>query len=861
MQIVNDNSVFFEVFARLQDCADKLRSTENVHLREIIARVDEGLKSARNLPLSYLSDSYIVKSKEVTTELVDNLSRFQSDLHDEADVSSDVAADVKEAFDRFEKLCEEIKTALQVPSKGVGRMKWFWLSAGFLCLAGVLSLFTPSARGFYCNMGNTIRNMSVWGIGFCVCLFIAIMPCVPYWGRRIWRCFVSLLAIVWEWRRIVCVPISWRCQEYPSSREEMDNGDLEKMLRLYFESSKTDYALMINGAWGAGKTYYVQHAIDDLLRQCKKKSLYVSLNGVTSFEDVAAQIVFSTRWPFMGKIAHSVILPFAAKWLPEKSISFICSQLKNISERKAQSIDFRSGYDLTVDGYVIFVDDLERVADVEKEQDGRLLMDIIGRLFDEFISRGYHVVFIGAESEMGNKARFFAEKEKYIRHTVDFVPNISNVISSIVESHQGVARRHARLVASFLRSFAKTYHIDNIRTIKRILDSFIFLAEKVNNEALLSKSADKIMEILAPTVNECAAGVFRGKSTDDILAQTKSGGASGNLDEKEWCKSLVALYNHFYTSEGEGKIGAEDASAKQTERLGDYVKNRYKRQPCPCKWSENSTIVYFAITGQIDDDSLRSEIQSWIPPPENQYLKALDLVWQFESIEDDDFKKMYPLVIDGLKSGQYNAEHANLAFSLIYHFNQNGWMSVDCKNLIRETVSALKNRWVEMPDDYINPMLLHNRQEDFLQPIIDVIQTEKVRREKKLVNDEAQKFLDALESKDKDAVWSICPECQTCLIFDKIVESNKCSELCSVSNWALHLVWYVLKEREPFIRPSSRNSIKRLVDEFDKTIQACDKDRPLRKTRLNEVREKLVDILNKPEFKRSSIDEGCVQKH
>lgn len=860
MQIVNDNSVFIEVFARLQDCVEKMRSTEDAQLREIIDQLDERLKLAKKLPLSYLSNSYIVKSKEVATELADNLSRFQHDLHDEADLTPDVEVDVKMAFDRFKNLCEEIKTALQVPTKGVGGMKWFWLSSGFLCLAGLLSLFTQSARGFYCNIGNTIRNMSAWGMCICVCLLIALVPWMPYLSRRIGKYFVSLLAIVWEWRRMICVPILWRCQEYPPSRETADNGDVEKMLRLYFESSKTDYALMINGAWGTGKTYYVQHAVNDLLRQCKKKSLYVSLNGVTSFEDVAAQIVFSTRWPFMGKIAHSVILPFAAKWLPEKSISFICSQLKNISERKAQSIDFSGEYDLTVDGHVIFVDDLERVADVGKEQDGRLLMDIIGRLFDEFISRGYHVVFIGAESEMGDKPRFFAEKEKYIRHTVDFAPNIPNVISSIVESHRGVARHHARLVASFLRSFAKTYHVDNIRTIKRILDSFIFLAEKVNDEALLSKSADKIMEILAPTVNERAAGVFRGKSTDDILAQTKSGGASGNLDEKEWCKSLVALYNHFYTSEGEGKIGAEDSSAKQTERLGDYVKNRYKRQSCLCKWSENSSIVYFAITGLIDNDSLKRELLSWIPPHENQYLKALDIVWQFESIEDDDFKKMCPIVIDGLKSGQYNAEHANLAYSLIYHFNQNGWMSIDCESLIRETVSALESRWGVMPDDYINPMLLHNRQEDFLQPIIDVIQAEKVRREKKLANDEAQKFLDALENKDKDAVWSICPECQTCLIFDKIVESNKCSEFCSVSNWALHLVWYVLKEREPFIRPSSRNSIERLVEEFDKTIQVCDKDRPLRKARLKEVYERFVEILNKPEFKRSS-DDSCAQKH
>ena len=48
-----------------------------------------------------------------------------------------------------------------------------------------------------------------------------------------------------------------------------------------FKISNTDYALLIDGKWGSGKTYYVKNILIPLIEKDKKyKPIYISLNGL-----------------------------------------------------------------------------------------------------------------------------------------------------------------------------------------------------------------------------------------------------------------------------------------------------------------------------------------------------------------------------------------------------------------------------------------------------------------------------------------------------------------------------------------------------------------------------------------------------
>ena len=202
--------------------------------------------------------------------------------------------------------------------------------------------------------------------------------------------------------------------------------------------------------------------------------------------------------------------------------------------------------------------------------------------------------------------------------------------------------------------------------------------------------------------------------------------------------------------------------------------------------------------------------------------------------------------------GKYNGENVQLACELLHSFNERGWISIDYDNTVKLAVQALRDRWKNLPNDYINPMI-HSRQEGFLRPIVEAIREETTLREKKSAEKDVSKFLVALSKKDKETAWAFLPQNQQWSIFDKIVDVGKAKDFCDISNWGITLILVHLKDGAVFIRPSSRSAIERIIQELDVAIKACDvKKTPVRKDRLNELKSKFSEILNSPKFKQAA---------
>jgi hypothetical protein len=72
---------------------------------------------------------------------------------------------------------------------------------------------------------------------------------------------------------------------------------LNNIVRNFLGSVDTDYAIMINGDWGSGKTFYVKKALSKLINETKFFStdkkyafVYVSLFGLTNSEELSNKI-------------------------------------------------------------------------------------------------------------------------------------------------------------------------------------------------------------------------------------------------------------------------------------------------------------------------------------------------------------------------------------------------------------------------------------------------------------------------------------------------------------------------------------------------------------------------------------------
>ncbi|MEP1489722.1 MAG: P-loop NTPase fold protein [Algibacter sp.] len=57
---------------------------------------------------------------------------------------------------------------------------------------------------------------------------------------------------------------------------------IESIFEDYLNKEKTNYALLISGKWGSGKTYLWKNVLDKKATEKDFKPVYVSLNGINN---------------------------------------------------------------------------------------------------------------------------------------------------------------------------------------------------------------------------------------------------------------------------------------------------------------------------------------------------------------------------------------------------------------------------------------------------------------------------------------------------------------------------------------------------------------------------------------------------
>lgn len=67
----------------------------------------------------------------------------------------------------------------------------------------------------------------------------------------------------------------------------MVKNDIVEQIVEYVMEDRFTQAIMLDGAWGAGKTYFVKNILMPILqKKCNKRIIYTSLYGVTDKEQL-----------------------------------------------------------------------------------------------------------------------------------------------------------------------------------------------------------------------------------------------------------------------------------------------------------------------------------------------------------------------------------------------------------------------------------------------------------------------------------------------------------------------------------------------------------------------------------------------
>jgi hypothetical protein len=198
----------------------------------------------------------------------------------------------------------------------------------------------------------------------------------------------------------------------------MTNDGILEGIDSYCADKESDYAIMITGPWGSGKTYYANNKINSFLAKKGKKTAYVSLFGVTKNEEID-RLVIQAVYPFvkssifkLGSAVAQTALKTAASL---HQIDLVLPQLS-----------------MPVRDIVIIFDDLERASKLIDTS------ELIGYI-DRYCSQRYVKCIIVCNEEEIDKSEYSTSdpgetvyriaKEKTVRYTYKYDFDLDQILA------------------------------------------------------------------------------------------------------------------------------------------------------------------------------------------------------------------------------------------------------------------------------------------------------------------------------------------------------------------------------------------------------------------------------------------------
>lgn len=258
--------------------------------------------------------------------------------------------------------------------------------------------------------------------------------------------------------------------------------EIEQIVTDYLKAKTTDYALMINGDWGSGKTYYVKKSlfdkissIDSFLSDDKKgvlkyKPLYISLYGISETIDILHKIQLELN-PWMK----------SKPWLLFKTGANKIATFFNLGFSNSEEKNFLSIFDIGTNR-VLFIDDLERI-----DKSKLSISSVLGQI-NNFTEQENIKVIIICNSEKTKKI-FSKINEKTIRFSCKYEAVLGDVYDNIISEYSGPYTDFLNRKKQIVLEIFQIANYKNLRTIRFILDIF----QKIYNQAIPTEYKDEIL--------------------------------------------------------------------------------------------------------------------------------------------------------------------------------------------------------------------------------------------------------------------------------------------------------------------------------------------------------------------------------
>jgi hypothetical protein len=289
--------------------------------------------------------------------------------------------------------------------------------------------------------------------------------------------------------------------------------DLVESILDYIRADYTDYAIMINGEWGSGKTYFWNHKVRNKIESMELngkrfKTIYMSLYGISNLEEISKKIFIETT-QLMDKNLKKYMDSNGQVNIPEYAKTGLDMANFFGVTQNGDKIDYKEFF--STEDKVLCFDDLER-ANVD-------VIDILGYI-NNFVEHDHiKTIIICNEKELSTKlknsnlemktfiATYLLDKEGSLTKKTDkpMVERIQDTIEYVFDKANDYERIKEKLIGETFEYAPEFNYIINgiLMRYEKYPDLIRFLRENTNLIiSTFNKSGTRNLRILKHALND-----------------------------------------------------------------------------------------------------------------------------------------------------------------------------------------------------------------------------------------------------------------------------------------------------------------------------------------------------------------------
>ena len=617
--------------------------------------------------------------------------------------------------------------------------------------------------------------------------------------------------------------------------------DLVESILDYIRADYTDYAIMINGEWGSGKTYFWNHKVRNKIESMQINgkqytTIYMSLYGISNLEDISKKIFIETT-QLMDKNLRKYMNSHGQTSIPEYAKTGLDMANFFGVTQNGDKIDYAKFF--STDDKILCFDDLER-ANVD-------VIDILGYI-NNFVEHDHiKTIIICNEKELSTKIKnsnvemktFIATylldkegaltktdkpmveqikdkieyvfdkaneyeriKEKLIGETFEYAPEFNYIINGLLMRYENSPEliRFLRENTSLIISTFNKSGTRNLRILKHALNDFRKIFEMVSKN--YPNTSNRVLQTMLIFTIAVSFEIKAGKITKDKFV---------NIDSNEEYKSIL--------------VSSRVLSDNRQFYIKEFDSNYYYNFKAEYRFFK--FIEKYVRTRIFDMKTFKMDMEVIINTVDLDKLPAYKrlLTEEYWKIPDDQFVPAMDVILNNVKNGELELIDIVKLYAYFNYFAKKGLIMYDTKTiksvfLNGMNISSLKSKYCDNVEEELAKITVDGEMNEDMEEILKQFNELNLTLKEKMLREKAEEIFKYIPMKMEVFYEKFDKECMNVPIF-KYYDAYQIFQRisCASNEDIVTIKEKLVKRAEKYtkeIEPEMKNikQLKQIMDDY-----------------------------------------------